>query len=110
TGGAAAAAANLVASVPDPRLRPDTTSPAFGARGASELQGLLPSIIDVGAVVIDNRRTFGKGEEGDHVADLQAFLNWRGVTDYYGNALVVDGKMGRLTKQAVKAYQTVSQI
>lgn len=109
-GGAAAAAAELAAGVPAPRPRPDLASPAFGARGAGGLQGLVPTLGAVGDVVLTDKRVFGKGEEGDHVAEIQAFLNERGVTDYYGNALVVDGKFGRLTRQAVKAYQTVSQI
>lgn len=106
---AAAAATAQATGAPIPPARPDTASPAFGAKGARSMPE--PFLLDtLGAAVIDRGRIVGKGDRGEHVAELQAFLNLQGFRDAHGNPLETDGIFGRLTKQALKAYQARSSI
>ena len=106
---AASAAEAQATGAPIPPARPDTASPAFGAKGARSMPETI-AFGALGAMVIDRGRIIGKGERGDHVAELQDFLNAQGFLDARGNPLTVDGDFGRMTKQALKAYQARSNI
>lgn len=45
------------------------------------------------------------GTQGQHVREIQNFLNTRGYTDDAGNALKLDSRMGDRTAQALQRYQ-----
>lgn len=48
-----------------------------------------------------------KGARGEAVKEIQRLLNARGVTDFAGRPLEVDGKLGTRTRQAIEIYQTL---
>jgi len=122
------------ADIPNAGQRP-VGDPALGARAASELQGYdgkavipakpedAPTVVDetakapkpnlrpasdISAVaerVLTRNGRLRKGASGDDVRQLQSFLNRRGVRDDKGRPVAVDGRFGRLTRQAVENYQ-----
>lgn len=53
--------------------------------------------------VLPSKGYLGKGDTGEQVKRLQAFLNW-----YGGYGLAVDGSFGSATLEAVKKYQTAA--
>ena len=48
-----------------------------------------------------------KGTKGEAVKEIQRVLNARGVTDFRGRPLVVDGNLGTRTRQAIEIYQSL---
>jgi peptidoglycan hydrolase-like protein with peptidoglycan-binding domain len=87
-----------------PPQRPNTSSPAWGARGARSMPEPI-STLAMGQSILDQRRSLEFGSRGDAVVELQTFLAGEGL---YAGA--VDGVFGHVTRRAVKAYQDRSEI
>ena len=63
-----------------------------------------PLTVSLGETILDNRQIVERGWNGPAVQELQQFLSWRGI------GVVVDGKFGPQTRNAVKEYQRRSEI
>jgi peptidoglycan hydrolase-like protein with peptidoglycan-binding domain len=81
-----------------------TAKPAARKRTAA---GKRPAAMPHGSMSFNGKTGTGYGmKNGDpRVKKLQTMLNKLGLKDAHGKPLAVDGKLGPLTTQAVKAWQ-----
>ena len=92
----------------DGRLGPQSFSRMAGTQVVGQAPN-IPTIANL-AQAAESGEIVGVGSEGDNVRELQQFLNNQGVTDGRGQPLVVDGKFGGRTREAVRTYQAAQGI